>query len=58
MGACILSPQEERVVGRIKSGASNRAAELIEGVRGVRPEIDIERVCILPNHSGRPRESL
>lgn len=43
MGDRTFSPQEERVIYHKRPGNINRATYLIKNVRGVRPEIDIER---------------
>lgn len=43
MAGRTLSPQEERVIEHKAPSNINRATRLIRNVRGVRPEIDIER---------------
>ena len=39
----IYSPQEKRVINKEGFANPNRATSLINKVRGVKPEIDIER---------------
>ena len=43
MNENVYSEQEKRVLGKTKPAVINRAASLIEAVRGVKPRIDIER---------------
>ena len=43
MGETVYSEQEKRVLGKTKAAVFNRAVSLIENVRGVKPQIDIER---------------
>ncbi len=43
MGEVIYSEQEKRILFRQANGSSDRVKKLIQNVRGVRPQIDIER---------------
>ena len=43
MGDVEYSEQEKRILGKTKISNYNRASQLIQNVRGIRPQIDIER---------------